>query len=786
MFSSRLGPASEKRSRSKSPGPARNSRDADNYAPVDDKYRQAYKPRPTDPDSDDDRPPRSAPVYEERTPDAYEARPARKSQYYEDDRRYSRQPSKYADYSDDDDHVKRPTNPRPRTDVQAGYSESHRIPRSPRSSPPQRANGSAHYGPVVHAVPSSRTSSRASSPQPGARPAPVPLPRNAQYHDAGKFEYAKPNASDVQYKYGGRSREASFAKHYDTVEASPDTPKREIAAKGKIYHPDGPQRRLSARPQTTRDDSDEHDRARAQQVPSPRRQSYTRERSPNPASLNAEQLRKSLGRLSTSGASLGVGTTPTTAGAKPPGSPLLESYKGTYQMISPLPSPLALVAIKKDDDISDLDVDDSDEDEIAKQMQALQREKQRIQQMKKSQAHDPHSPRSSGMELVPKSARSSMVSAFSTSTTKSGKTKKAVTFYDPDSDAEKIAEGLKGSHRSPDVRPLLKIMPWLTTDEIIHLKQAYKKAAKVGGQGINLSKHIKVRISGNLGKILYATSLGQYESDAYWANCFYQSGASRRELLIESLVGRSNQQIREIKDAFKDKKYDDDLEKCMKAELKADKFRTAILLSLEERRMPEGIGLDMKRIHEDGLDLYQALNNPGGESMMISIVLTRSNDHLKEVLRYYEKSYGKNFAREMIRKSQNLVVSTPASPSCLSITCTDTYSQGETLAHILNGALNRAMRDAILLHQAIDEFAPHPGAAAGKEKAPGRAELLISRVVRLHWEPKHLERVKREYETRYGENPARAMVRDVQGNMKTEEGKMWSGFAIDLVRSSEP
>lgn len=95
------------------------------------------------------------------------------------------------------------------------------------------------------------------------------------------------------------------------------------------------------------------------------------------------------------------------------------------------------------------------------------------------------------------------------------------------------------------------------------------------------------------------------------------------------------------------------------------------------------------------------------------------------------------------------------------------------------------MRDAILLHQAIDEFAPNP-AAGGKEKSPGRAELLISRVVRLHWEPKHLEKVKREYESRYRENPARAMARDVQGHMKTDEGKMWSGFAIDLVRSSEP
>lgn len=656
MFSSRLGPASDRRSRSKSP--ARRPREEDYYPAPDDRYSQYYRSQHAPLSPYDGHP--SAPVYEERTPDAYESRPSKRGEYYGDDRRYSRQPSKYADHSDDD-RDKRSSKAKVGRQVYVDYPDSPQVPKSPRATPPQHVNGDAATAPpVAPAAPSSKPSSRPSSRPSSPQPTTAPPPKPGQYAEVGKLEYARSPAGNVQYSYGGPTREPAYANYYDTIEATPDTPRKpSVATRGKLYHNDSHGRKPPARPEPARGDSSEHERARSKQAPpSPRRQSYHRERSPNPAGLNAEQLRKSLGRLSTSGASLGVGNTPQTAGAKPPGSPLLESYKGTYQSISPLPSPLALAVIKKDDDdISDLEMDGDDNDEIAQQMKALQREKQRLQQMKKSQTQDLTSPKSSDLALIPKSARSSMVSSISSSTTKSGKAKKAVTFYDPDSDAERIAEGLKGSHRSPDVKPLLKIMPWLTTDEIIHLKQAYKNCAKVGGQGINLSKHIKVRVSGNLGKIIYATSLGQYESDAYWANCFYQSGASRRELLIESLVGRSNQQIREIKDVFKDKKYDDDLEKCMKAELKADKFRTAILLSLEERRMPEGIGIDMKKVQDDGLALYQALNNPGGESAMIQIVLTRSNDHLKEVLRYYEKSYQKNFAREMIRKSQNLVVS---------------------------------------------------------------------------------------------------------------------------------
>jgi len=83
----------------------------------------------------------------------------------------------------------------------------------------------------------------------------------------------------------------------------------------------------------------------------------------------------------------------------------------------------------------------------------------------------------------------------------------------------------------------------------------------------------------------------------------------------------------------------------------------------------------------------------------------------------YEDTYRKNFAREMITKSKNLV--------------------GETLAHILNGVLNRPMRDAQLLHQAL------------AETSRDRTELLISRLVRFHWEPKHLEKVKEMYRKKY-------------------------------------
>jgi hypothetical protein len=307
-------------------------------------------------------------------------------------------------------------------------------------------------------------------------------------------------------------------------------------------------------------------------------------------------------------------------GGRPPASPLLEAYRGTYQSISPMPF---IPRAGNDDDLSDLELPGSDDDRGLVQTRSRHRE--------------------SDVSLT-------IVSASSA--------RKRVSFYDPEDDAKKIAAALAGTHHAANTKPLIYILPALSTDDILALRAEYKNHAKVAGQGINIAKHIKMRIPGNLGKAVYATALGRWESEAYWANSWYQGGSTRRELLIESLMGRSNSDIREIKNSFKDKRYGDDLEKCMKAELKADKFRVAILLALEERRMSDSNPLDIELIKRDVVDLYRILTSrEGGETAMIQIIVLRSNAHLKEMMRIFELTYKRNFAREMISKSQNLVVS---------------------------------------------------------------------------------------------------------------------------------
>ncbi|KAH8686021.1 hypothetical protein BGZ60DRAFT_107141 [Tricladium varicosporioides] len=411
--------------------------------------------------------------------------------------------------------------------------------------------------------------------------------------------------------------------------------------------------------------------------------------SPNPATLAAgagagAMLGARMHSLSVStgnhgGASLSL--------ANAPGSPLLEAYHGTYQSISPMPSPLLHASHHQDvnyiEPLSPLSSDDDRRD--------------------------------------------------------GKKSRRTARFHDPVDEAKILANALKGEKRAPDLAPLIEILPSLSHDQVLDLRVEYKRIVKTGGKGVNIAKHIKMRLKEedlSLMKACYACALGKWESEAYWANFWYQGEKNRRELLIESLMGRTNREIEEIKEGFSDKKYKDSLEQCMVKELKEDKFKKAILLALRGKKMEErrGEGVDRRLVEDDVHDLHKAVSEKGGETSMINIIVVRSDSHLREVLRVYEATYRGNFAREMLKKSGNLV--------------------GELLAHILNGVINKPVRDALLVHHAL---------SLSKSDSI-RTELLISRLVRYHWDRPHMEAVKREFRTRYGVDMQQAVREGTRGD----------------------
>lgn len=94
--------------------------------------------------------------------------------------------------------------------------------------------------------------------------------------------------------------------------------------------------------------------------------------------------------------------------------------------------------------------------------------------------------------------------------------------------------------------------------------------------------------------------------------------------------------------------------------------------------------------------------------------------------------------------------------------------QGELLAHILNGVINRPVRDALLLHHAL----------TASRKDDLRRELLISRLVRFHWQPVHMQAVKKAYRERYGH--------DLQDAVRDATSSKWGKFCSELCIARMP
>ncbi|KAK2739772.1 hypothetical protein FQN57_006469 [Myotisia sp. PD_48] len=416
-------------------------------------------------------------------------------------------------------------------------------------------------------------------------------------------------------------------------------------------------------------------------------------------------------------------------------SPRLEPYRGTYGGLSPMPWPTYL----PDDGLSDMEaLDASDKSKLrrkgSKRETVVIRDKSRE---RKEQGRRASSQKRAESTKSPKGA--------------------VTVYYDAQEDVKLFKAALV--HSPPDSQPFIKVLPYLTFEEIVDLRAEYSTLVRLGGKGVNLVKHIDSKFTGKFAKICYETMKGRWESEISWINYYRTSRSARPEFLIEALLGRSNSDIWAISKAFRDKRYGHNLKQCLKAELGNDVFRDIILLALEVQRQPETVRLSKETVYSDARELAQSLvSREGGEANIIKIVVLRSNAHLREVMIAYERAYKQDFVKMVAGKYPGVI--------------------SDALRHILFGAYDRAVRDAQLVHQAICKT----------DLGRDRTLALMSRILRLHWEPQHLEQVKNHYRSRYGKRIEQHIKSEIiEGGTSSgwnEKRTLWAELCIELVKSS--
>jgi hypothetical protein len=483
--------------------------------------------------------------------------------------------------------------------------------------PPLPGNGYDSYS-VMTVEPGKKASVSVPS-YPAAPPPPAPMDNYAPYPTGPSMfptaHVPPPPAPPLEYD----SRSSKNSKNSEKLSYLDGATVLEIAPSGKSSSPPGRSRTKSQ---------------------SSQRLSVSGLRPDVRAPSPGDDMRRRLDRLSVSGDRpdfQGYG------GNMPPPSPLLEPYRGTWQAMGGMPSPMMhpIDAEYEDYSFDELDPLSSRRSNTSMRMPSGERDVKvvRVDSKKESRPRSLSSRRSDS----PKK--------------KKDKPRKTVSMYEAERDAKEIARELVRA--DPDVRVLTEILPLLSHDEMVELQMAYKRVVKQNGQGVKLSNHIKTKVPrGMFNTLAYVTALGRWESEGYWANYWYQGDTSKRELLIESLMGRTNTEIKMIKESFKDKRYGNSLERCMDKELRKDKFGTAILMALEENRQEESDIWPKEYVQRDVDTWAKSLrSNEGGETAMLEVCVRRSDRHLRECLRLFEKQEGFNFAKEVLKRSSNLVVS---------------------------------------------------------------------------------------------------------------------------------
>ncbi|RPA97926.1 Annexin [Choiromyces venosus 120613-1] len=258
--------------------------------------------------------------------------------------------------------------------------------------------------------------------------------------------------------------------------------------------------------------------------------------------------------------------------------------------------------------------------------------------------------------------------------------------------------------------------------------------------GRDLIETLEKETSGNFETALVSTALGPIESEAYFAHRAIVGVGTKESMLTEAIMGKSNQQIATLKTVYQ-RKYGETLEAAVRSDL-SGKTEQMFVMALAGNKLEEWVPVDPHIVSNEVRALRAATQGRiGTDQIQVCSILTRANDaYIRAYANDYKRQYAQDFVN-MIRKEFS-------------------GHMEAALLYIVKGAINKAERDAELLEDSM--------AGLGTKD-----ELLISRLVRAHWDKGHFARVKAAYSSLYKKD----LTKRVRGETSGDYGKMMVALA---------
>lgn len=272
-------------------------------------------------------------------------------------------------------------------------------------------------------------------------------------------------------------------------------------------------------------------------------------------------------------------------------------------------------------------------------------------------------------------------------------------------DAEALRKAMKGF--GTDEKTLIRVLSRQDPILAVNLKETYNRRF-----GRDLEKDIKSETSGWFETGLVALTRGPLLNDLYALLEAIEGPGTNEDLLNDVLLSRSNADLRAIKEGYR-RTFRKDLEADVKGELSM-KTERHFAMVLAANRAEDSAPIIPQEIDRDVLELYKATEGKVGtdELLVCSIISSRSDGQLRAIAQAYEQKFRVKLDHVIKREFSGHMES--------------------ALLMQLKGATNRPLRDAELLEQAM--------AGAGTKD-----RLLVTRLVRYHWDRNYMGAVKQAY-----------------------------------------
>lgn len=279
-----------------------------------------------------------------------------------------------------------------------------------------------------------------------------------------------------------------------------------------------------------------------------------------------------------------------------------------------------------------------------------------------------------------------------------------------------------------DEKALISILSNKDPLQIAVLRQAFYQAHKR-----DLLSDIASETSGYFEETLLAIARGPLLQDCYVLRKAMEGAGTSEEALNDVLLSRSNADMAAIKAQYQ-RTYRRDLETDLKSDLSM-KTERHFLMVVAGTRAESSAPVIPQQIESDVLEIYKATEGKLGtdELLICQIFSSRNDAQIGAIARSYEQKY---------RKSLEAVIKEEFSGH-----------MERALLHQLRSGTDRVMRDAKLLEDAM--------AGMGTKE-----QLLLNRVVRMHWDRNHMQQVKAAYRHRYHKDLGSRIKSETSGDFE--------------------